>query len=64
MTPIKKDGFSACQRFYLLQVHFSTVFVGQAVGLKEVYDKIWLVFFMDYDLGYFNEDRNKFKPLV
>ena len=33
------------------QCHFSTVFAGQAVGIKEVDDGIWLVSFMDYDLG-------------
>jgi hypothetical protein len=30
---------------------------GQAVGIKEVHDEIWLVSFMDYDLGYFDLDR-------
>ena len=29
------------------EVNFSTVFVGQAVGLNEVHDDIWLVSFMD-----------------
>src|SRR6202521_6384354 len=28
----------------------STVFAGQAVGIKEVHDDIWLVSFMNYDL--------------
>lgn len=56
---------TSCGRICIkkLKVHFSTVFAGQAVGLKEVYDKIWLVSFMDYDLGYFDEDSNKFEPL-
>jgi len=27
---------------------------GQAAGIKEVHDDIWLVSFMDYDLGYFD----------
>src|SRR5262249_43075713 len=35
------------------KINFSTVFVGQAVGIREVHDDIWLVSFMDYDLGYF-----------
>lgn len=35
-------------------VNFSTVFAGQAVGIKEVHDDIWLVSFMEYDLGYFD----------
>ena len=29
-------------------------YAGQAVGIKEVHDDIWLVSFMDYDLGYFD----------
>jgi len=33
------------------KINFSTVFAGQAVGIKEVHDDIWLVSFMDYDLG-------------
>jgi hypothetical protein len=36
------------------KINFSTVFAGQAVGIKEVHDDIWLVSFMDYDLGYFD----------
>jgi putative transposase len=35
----------------LKKINFSTVFAGQAVGIKEVHDDIWLVSFMDYDLG-------------
>ena len=33
------------------KINFSQVFAGQAVGIKEVDDGIWLVSFMDYDLG-------------
>ncbi|HEU0368026.1 MAG TPA: hypothetical protein VFR42_02370 [Candidatus Acidoferrum sp.] len=36
------------------KINFSTVFAGQAIGIKEVHDDIWLVSFMDYDLGYFD----------
>jgi putative transposase len=36
------------------KTNFSTVFAGQAVGIKEVHDDIWLVSFMDYDLGSFD----------
>ena len=32
------------------KINFSQVFAGQAVGIKEVDDGIWLVSFMDYDL--------------
>jgi putative transposase len=34
------------------KINLSTVFAGQAVGSKEVHDDIWLVSFMNYDLGY------------
>ena len=33
------------------KINLSTVFAGQAVGIKEVKEGIWLVSFMDYDLG-------------
>ena len=36
---------------------------GQAVGIKEVHDDIWLVSFMDYDLGYFDLDTRVLEPL-
>ena len=38
------------------KVHLSTVFAGQNVGIKQVDDKIWLVSFMQYDLGFFDEE--------
>jgi len=31
------------------KINFSTVFAGQAVGIREVHDDIWLVSFIDYD---------------
>jgi putative transposase len=36
------------------KINLSTVFAGQNVGIKEVSDKIWLVSFMKYDLGFFD----------
>ena len=45
------------------KIHFSTVFAGQNVGIKEVDDAIWLVTFMKYDLGYFDEQTCRFDPL-
>ena len=45
------------------KVNLSYVFAGQNVGVKEVVDGIWLVTFMDYDLGYFDEDSSKLEPL-
>jgi hypothetical protein len=44
--------FASCGRIYLgkKKINFSTVFAGQAIGIKEVQGDIWLVSFMDYDL--------------
>jgi hypothetical protein len=36
------------------KINFSRVFTGQRVGVTEVDDDIWLVSFMDYDLGFFD----------
>ena len=44
-------------------VNFSTVFAGQYVGIREIADEIWLVSFMDYDLGFFDQDVNKVEPV-
>jgi len=35
------------------------VFAGQNVGVKEVSDRIWLVSFMDYDLGFFDHQTGR-----
>jgi len=45
------------------QINFSQVFAGQAVGIKEIHDDIWLVSFMDYDLGYFDLETRVLEPL-
>jgi putative transposase len=45
------------------KINLSQVFAGQAVGIKETGDGIWLVSFMDYDLGYFDEDSSTFEQL-
>lgn len=38
------------------KIDLSTVLAGQNVGVKQVDDKIWLVSFMDYDLGFFDHE--------
>ena len=45
------------------KINFSQVFAGQAVGIKEVDDGIWLVTFMDYDLGYIDLEEKTLQPL-
>jgi len=48
---------TACGRICIgrRKVNLSHVFAGQKVGIKEVDEKIWLVTFMQYDLGFFDE---------
>ena len=40
------------------KINLSIVFSGQTVGIREVAEKIWLVSFMNYDLGFFDEDMS------
>ena len=53
------------------KINLSQVFAGQNVGVKQVSDRIWLVTFMDYDLGFFDDETcrlesagNPFAPKV
>jgi putative transposase len=45
------------------KINLSTVFGGQYVGIREIADKIWLVSFMEYDLGFFDEEENRVEPV-
>ncbi len=45
------------------KVNLSAVFAGQNVAIKEVQEGIWLVSFLDYDLGYFDENSHRLEPL-
>ena len=45
------------------KIPFSSVFAGQAAGIREVHHDIWLVTFMDYDLGYFDLETRVLEPL-
>jgi len=49
---------------WVKKINLSTVFAGQAVGIKEVEEGIWLVGFMDYDLGYFDLEEKTLQPLA
>jgi putative transposase len=46
------------------KVNVSQVFAGQSVGVKEVADRIWLVSFMHYDLGFFDHETCRLEPLA
>jgi hypothetical protein len=37
---------------YGKKINLSHVFAGQTLGIQEVEENVWLVSFMDYDLGY------------
>jgi transposase InsO family protein len=45
------------------KINLSTVFAGQYVGIREIADRIWLVSFMEYDLGFFDQDENRVEPV-
>lgn len=45
------------------KINLSQVFAGQTVGIKQTDDHIWLVSFMDYDLGYFDDETCRLEPL-
>jgi len=56
---------SNCGRLciYRKKINLTTSLAGQAVGIKEVDEGIWLVSFMGYDLGYIDLDEKSLQPL-
>jgi len=44
------------------KINLSTVFAGQTLGIRQVDDQIWLVTFMNYDLGFFDRDTDRVEP--
>jgi transposase InsO family protein len=48
---------------YRKKINLSVSLAGQAVGIKEVDDGIWLVSFMNYDLGYIDLEEKTLQPL-
>jgi putative transposase len=45
------------------KVNLSQVFAGQQVGVRHVDEHIWLVTFMQYDLGYFDDETCRLEPI-
>ena len=45
------------------KINLCRALAGQHIGVREVADKIWLVSFMDYDLGFFDRDENRVEPV-
>jgi putative transposase len=57
---------TSCGRICLKKrkINLSQVFAGQLVGIKQTDERIWLVSFMDYDLGYFDDETCRLEPLA
>jgi len=49
--------------FKARKVNLSHVFAGQNVGVTQVSDHVWLVTFMRYDLGYFDDETCRLEPI-
>ncbi len=56
---------TACGRICMhrKKVNISTVLAGQKLGIKEVDDGIWLVSFLDYDLGYIDLEQKTLQTI-
>src|SRR5690348_14266957 len=56
---------TACGRICMhrKRVNISTVLAGQRLGIKEVDDGIWIVSFMNYDLGFIDLEQKTLQPL-
>jgi putative transposase len=50
--------------FHGRKINLSHVFAGQNVGVTQVGERIWLVTFMQYDLGYFDDEVGRLEPMV
>ncbi|MCB9091184.1 MAG: transposase [Halobacteriovoraceae bacterium] len=50
-----------CDRGF--KVSLSRAFAGVEVGVKEMEDGIWVVSFLDYDLGYFDDTGRRVEPV-
>ena len=64
-STIRRPSFTHCGRlcFDRRTVNVSQVFAGQQVGVRQVTDRIWLVSFTDYDLGYFDDETCRLEPI-
>lgn len=44
------------------KINLSIVFADQIVGLRQIDDQIWLVSFLNYDLGFFDRENDRVEP--
>ena len=61
----KTVNVTDCGRICIFRkkINLSTSLSGQAVGIREVDEGIWLVSFMSYDLGYIDLEEKALQPL-
>jgi hypothetical protein len=61
----KTVNVTDCGRICIFRkkINLSTSLSGQAVGIREVDEGIWLVSFMSYDLGYIDLEEKALHPL-
>ena len=61
----KEVMVTACGRLCMhrKKINISTVMAGQKLGIKEVDDGIWLVSFMDFDLGYIDLEQKALQTI-
>ena len=50
-------------RICIEKISLSRVFAGQHVVIVEIANDIWLVSFMDYDLGFFDNELDRVEPV-
>ena len=56
---------TGCGRIYFKRrkINLGHVFAGQNVGVTQVAEHVWLVTFMQYDLGYFDDETCRLEPI-
>ena len=45
------------------EITIRAVFTGQRVGVRQVNNSVWLISFMQYDLGYFDAEVVRLEPI-
>jgi len=56
-------GFGRPNLFQGRKVNLSHAFAGQNVGVTLVGERIWVVTFRQYDLGYFDDERCRLEQI-
>jgi hypothetical protein len=63
MADCDREAADTRSRRAIFAAHGGRPKTGQRVGIKQVSDRIWLVTFMDYDLGYLDHETCRLEPL-